>query len=122
MALFAGLHEFAKRFPCPDQPGALKKQVSLAEPFFGTLNDGAAVLDGMLTNHSRRAITGLIIEIKDRDAHARRYPARNNEPGAPSLVDAPILPGASRAVRFYLGHDMNLDHQSIMTVVQCSCD
>ena len=64
----------------------------------------------------------LMVEATLADGRVLRTEANNNEPSAPSPADAPILPGAWRAIRLYFRSGPSDNPSPNLRVVGCSCD
>jgi len=114
------VHVLNARFPCPSGT-TLPSHVLVRDPEVHRLREAIPVIDAFATNRTSRALARLIVQVAARDGRTKRYEAYNNEPGAPSLKKAPILPGASRAIRLYVD-DADEKQNLALTVVECSCE
>jgi len=93
IAIFA-LHNRRRNLPCPARAEDAGREILLenANVVIGKRDD--MTVDAYAKNNSPRAIVSLMVEATLADGRVLRTEANNNEPSAPSLADAPILPGA----------------------------
>jgi hypothetical protein len=121
IAIFA-LHNRRRNLPCPARAEDAGREILLenANVVIGKRDD--MTVDAYAKNNSPRAIVSLMVEATLADGRVLRTEANNNEPSAPSLADAPILPGAWRAIRLYFRSGPSDNSSPNLRVVGCSCD
>ena len=112
----------AHRLPCPAGADHLDREILLESTTVASSFDGSLKLDAYIHNESRRALTRVVVEAVVFETDHLRAEAMNNEPGAPSVSDAPILPGAWRAVRFNFATPTSPSVVPPLRVVSCVCD
>jgi len=98
-----GFHYAARRYPCPAKSEDIGHQIILESPNVAPSERDALTVDAYVRNKSSRALAGLVVSAKFPDGREIQADARNNESGAPSLEEAPILPGAARGIRVRFG-------------------
>jgi hypothetical protein len=121
IAVFTLRHR-ARSFPCPTRADETSRQVLVENASVASIKANNITVDAYAKNNSRRALVGLTVEGTLADGGVLRADAHNNEAGAPSLADAPILPGAARAVRLYFRSAGEVSAPTILRVVDCRCD
>ena len=113
-------HRLGMRLPCPNRAGEFH-EVLIEDVRIVAIGSDGVTVHAFAKNNSRRVIGGLTSALI---ANAHGDPvtaeAENNEPGAPSITDAPILPGASRAIRFHFKSAASSNPE--LRVVACWCE
>ena len=112
----------AHRLPCPAGPDHLHREILLESTTVASSFNSSLKLDAYIHNESRRALTRVVVEAVVFGSDRLRAEAMNNEPGAPSVSNAPILPGAWRAVRFNFDTLTSPSVVPPLRVVSCVCD
>jgi len=115
-------HYLAHKQPCPASTEELNREILIASPAASSASGAELKLDAYIHNESKRALTRVVVEANLSGSGRIQAEAINNEPGAPSLSDAPILPGAWRAVRFDFAKSSSADVVPPLQVLRCSCD
>lgn len=91
IAIFA-MHHRTRSLPCPARAEDAGRQILLENATVVLAKRDDMTVDAYAKNNSPRALVSLIVEATLADRRVLRSEAHNNEPGAPSLADAPILP------------------------------
>jgi hypothetical protein len=114
-------HYFARRKPCPTTEEQMSREILLESPV--RVNGAVGYhLDAYIHNESNRALSRVLVIASFPGGSQMQVEAVNNEPGAPSLADAPILPGAWRAVRLNFDAAPSTSKVPVLRVASCSCD
>jgi hypothetical protein len=124
MLVLLALHFRSQRLPCPHVPDELARGIQIEDAELVASEPGILRIDAFARNGSARSIGALVVEAAFDDGKVLLCSAKNNELGAPSLVDAPILPGAKRAIRlqFLPVSRVKGDKIPSLRVIDCSCE
>lgn len=119
LALYGHYRE--TKLPCPGREKEIERQVFVTDIAIASREDGLLHINGYAKNRSPRSLIGIVVEATFSDGRVLRTNAENNEPGAPSLRDAPILPGATRAIQLQFPVVNNPNSNPKLRIVQCLC-